>query len=66
MPGREELPSTLRRSPAKAQETWVKAHDSAVGEYGGGARPLGAVYVVDMEKDRRDLAARFDAGSICN
>ena len=31
MPGREELPSTLRRSPAKARETWVKAHDSAVG-----------------------------------
>jgi hypothetical protein len=24
MPGREELPSTLRRSPEKAQETWIK------------------------------------------
>ena len=38
MPGREELPPTLRRSPAKAQETWVRAHDSAVGEYGEGER----------------------------
>ena len=38
MPGREELPSTLQRSPAKAQETWIKAHDSAVGEYGEGER----------------------------
>jgi ChaB len=38
MPGREELPSTLQRSPAKARETWVKAHDSAVSEYGEGER----------------------------
>src|ERR1700733_6031072 len=38
MPGREELPSTLQRSPAKAQETWIKAHDSAVEEYGEGGR----------------------------
>ena len=38
MPGREELPGTLRRSPAKAQRTWIKAHDSAVREYGEGER----------------------------
>jgi cation transport regulator ChaB len=38
MPGEEELPSTLKRSPRKAQRTWVKAHDSAVGEYGEGER----------------------------
>ncbi|MFF5205753.1 ChaB family protein [Streptosporangium sp. NPDC000396] len=38
MPAREELPSTLRRSPKKAQETWIKAHDSAVETYGEGAR----------------------------
>jgi hypothetical protein len=38
MPGREKLPSTLRRSPAKAQRTWSKTHDSAVREYGEGAR----------------------------
>jgi cation transport regulator ChaB len=38
MPGRKELPSTLKRSPKKAQETWVKAHDSAVDSYGEGER----------------------------
>jgi cation transport regulator ChaB len=38
MPGREELPSTLKRSPRRAQETWIKTHDSAVGEYGEGER----------------------------
>lgn len=30
MPAREELPDTIRRSPKKAQNTWIKAHDSAV------------------------------------
>src|SRR3954467_7858803 len=29
-----ELPSTLQRSPKKAQRTFAKAHDSAAGEYG--------------------------------
>jgi cation transport regulator ChaB len=29
-----ELPSTLRRSPKKAQRTFAKAHDSAAEEYG--------------------------------
>jgi cation transport regulator ChaB len=29
-----ELPSTLRRSPGKAQRTYAKAHDSALDEYG--------------------------------
>lgn len=38
MPGRQELPSTIRRSPAKAQRTWIKAHDSAVQNYGEGRR----------------------------
>ncbi|MFN8123740.1 MAG: ChaB family protein [Thermoleophilia bacterium] len=38
MPGREELPSTLRRSGEKAKRTWVKAHDSAVDSYGEGER----------------------------
>ena len=38
MPGRDKLPATLRRSPAKAQRTWAKTHDSAVREYGEGAR----------------------------
>jgi cation transport regulator ChaB len=38
VPGRQELPSTLERSPKKAQDTWVAAHDSAVDEYGEGER----------------------------
>jgi hypothetical protein len=38
MPGTEELPSTLRRSPKKAQRTWIEAHDSAVQSYGEGQR----------------------------
>jgi cation transport regulator ChaB len=38
MPGREKMPSTLRRSPAKAQRTWAKAHDSAAQTYGEGER----------------------------
>ena len=33
-----ELPSTLRRSPKKAQRTFAKAHDSAAGEYGDARR----------------------------
>ena len=33
-PKPEELPGTLRRSPKKAQDTFAKAHDSALDEYG--------------------------------
>ncbi|MFI9592369.1 ChaB family protein [Nonomuraea sp. NPDC052265] len=38
MPAVDELPSTIKRSPKKAQNTWIKAHDSAVKEYGEGRR----------------------------
>jgi hypothetical protein len=38
VPAKDELPSTLRRSPEKAQRTWSKAHDSAVETYGEGER----------------------------
>ncbi len=38
MPAKDELPSTIQRSNAKAQRTWGKAHDSAVDEYGEGER----------------------------
>lgn len=44
MPGREELPSTLERSPAAAQRTWIKAHDSAVEQYGEGERAHRVAY----------------------
>jgi cation transport regulator ChaB len=39
-----ELPETLRRSPAKAQRTFAKAHDSAVNEYGEGERAHRVAY----------------------
>jgi cation transport regulator ChaB len=38
MPGKDEMPDTIRRSPEKAQRTWVEAHDSAVRTYGEGRR----------------------------
>ena len=38
MPARKEMPSTVERSPKKAQDTWVKTHDSAVESYGEGER----------------------------
>jgi hypothetical protein len=44
MPGKKELPSTLERSPAKAQRTWIEAHDSAVEEYGEGERAYRTAY----------------------
>ena len=38
MPAKDEMPATIKRSPAKAQRTWAKAHDSAVETYGEGER----------------------------
>jgi cation transport regulator ChaB len=36
--GRDEMPSTLKRSPDKAQRTFIETHDSAVETYGEGER----------------------------
>ena len=44
MPAREEMPDTIKRSPRKAQETWTKAHDSAVESYGEGRRAHQTAY----------------------
>ena len=44
MPARDELPDTLKRSPKKAQETWIKTHDSAVESYGEGERAHRTAY----------------------
>lgn len=44
MPAREEMPDTIKRSPAKAQRTWAKTHDSAVEEYGEGERAHRTAY----------------------
>jgi cation transport regulator ChaB len=38
------LPSTLKKSPAKAQRTFAKAHDAAVEEYGEGERAHRVAY----------------------
>src|SRR3954462_14536546 len=38
MPAREDMPSTLKRSPKKAQDTYAETHDSAVETYGEGER----------------------------
>jgi cation transport regulator ChaB len=38
MPARKNLPGTLKRSPKKAQDTYVKTLDSATKEYGDGER----------------------------
>lgn len=44
MPGRESLPSTVRRSSEKAQDTWAKAHDSAIETNGEGERAHRTAY----------------------
>jgi cation transport regulator ChaB len=44
MPGRDEIPGTLKRSPAKAARTWEEAHDSAVETYGEGERAHRTAY----------------------
>jgi hypothetical protein len=43
-PKREELPETLKRSPAKAQRTFAKTHDAAVEQYGEGERAHRTAY----------------------
>lgn len=43
-PKQSELPSTLKKSSAKAQRTFAKAHDSAVDEYGEGERANRTAY----------------------
>ena len=44
MPGREELPDTLKRSSRKAQRTWIETHDNAVEQYGEGERAHRTAY----------------------
>jgi cation transport regulator ChaB len=44
MPGSKDMPSTVARSSRKAQDTWVKTHDSAVEQYGEGRRAHQTAY----------------------
>jgi cation transport regulator ChaB len=41
---KSELPDTLKRSPAKAQRTFAKAHDQAAEQYGEGERAHRVAY----------------------
>lgn len=43
-PKKSELPDTLKRSSAKAQRTFAKAHDSAAEQYGEGERAHRVAY----------------------
>lgn len=43
-PRQSELPDTLKRSPAKAQRTFAKTHDSAAEQYGEGGRAHRTAY----------------------
>jgi cation transport regulator ChaB len=43
-PKKDELPSTLQRSNAKAQRTFTKAHDAAAEEYGSEQRAHRVAY----------------------
>jgi hypothetical protein len=58
MPARDELPSTLQRSPKKAQETWSKAHDSAVDSYGEGERAHRTAFAA-LKQHLYDVAGRL-------
>ena len=44
MPGKHNLPSTLKRSPKKAQDTYEKVLDRAEDEYGDGERAHRTAY----------------------
>ncbi len=43
-PKKDELPSTLQRSPAKAQRTFAKTYDSAAEQYGDESRAARTAY----------------------
>ncbi|SRR5579871_5855142 len=49
-PRTEEMPGTLKRSPREAQETFAKAHDSAVDSYGEGQRAYRVAYAALKRK----------------
>lgn len=38
MPGKQDMPSTIRRSDARAQDIYTKTHDAAIEQYGEGER----------------------------
>ena len=53
MPAREDLPSTIRKSDKRAQEIYVKTHDSAVETYGEGERAHRTAYAALKHEYRK-------------
>jgi hypothetical protein len=72
MPADESLPGTLKRSPKKAQETWLKTHDNAVEQYGDGEQAHRTAFKslkhgwekVDDHWERKDDAGPSDPRSM--
>ena len=60
MPAKDELPSTLQRSPEKAQRTWSEAHDSAVQSYGEGEHAHRTAYAA-LKHTHRKVGDRWEA-----
>ena len=50
---KSELPSTLRRSPERAQRTFAKTHDSAAEQYGEGERAHRTAYAALKQTHER-------------
>ena len=57
-----EVPDTLKRSPAKAQRTFAKAHDQAAEQYGEGER----AHRVEVNDDVRAREALSQRGRIAD
>lgn len=54
-----ELPSTLRRSGAKAQRTFAKAHDAAIEEYGDDERANRTAYAA-LKRTHEKVGDRWE------
>lgn len=66
MPGRKSLPDTLKRSPQKAQRTWIKAHDSAIEQYGEGETFGGVDYYGRTKDELSGRAKKLDVAGRSN
>ena len=53
MPGREDMPSTIRKSDRRAQEIYIRTHDSAVETYGEGERAHRTAYAALKHEYRK-------------
>ena len=61
---KSELPSTLKKSDAKAQRTFAKAHDSAAQEYGEGSGAPGGLQRAEaqLREGRRPWEPKAEKG----